>query len=146
MTQDAIRVLLVEDNPGDARLVKETLAEVRSPRFELTHVAGLDEARRSLVEEDYDAVLLDLLLTDSPRLGTLLEMPDHASQAAVIVFTGLDEDFVESFALGEGAQDYLVKGKVNADELVTSIRTAIKRHKTGSGPATTRQARQSDEY
>jgi DNA-binding response OmpR family regulator len=135
MTQDAIRVLLVEDNPGDARLVEETLGEVRSPRFELTHVADLEEARRNLVEEHYDAVLLDLMLRDSPRLGTLLEMPDHASRAAVIVFTGLDEDFVESFALGEGAQDYLVKGKVNAEELVASIHTAVERHKTGNGPA-----------
>ncbi len=105
MTQDAIRVLLVEDNPGDARLVRETLAEVRSARFDLTHVTRL------------------------------------ASRAAVIVFTGLDEEFVESFALGEGAQDYLVKGKLSAEELAASIRTAIRRHKTGNGPAATQQAR-----
>jgi len=141
MTQDAIRVLLVEDNPGDARLVRETLAEVRSARFDLTHVTRLDDARQSLEKEQYDAVLLDLFLEDSPRLSTLLEMPDHASRAAVIVFTGLDEEFVESFALGEGAQDYLVKGKLSAEELAASIRTAIRRHKTGNGPAATQQAR-----
>src|SRR2546428_12314539 len=111
MTQDAIRVLLVEDTPGDARLVEETLAEVRSARFDLTHVTRLDDARQSLEKEQYDAVLLDLVLEDSPRLGTLLEMPDHASRAAVIVFTGLDEDVFESFSAGQGAPGYFVKGK-----------------------------------
>ena len=146
MTQDAIRLLLVEDNPGDARLVEETLAEVRSARFDLTHVTRLDDARRSLAKEQYDAVLLDLYLEDSPRLGTLLEMPDHASRAAVIVFTGLDEEFVESFALGEGAQDYLVKGKLSAEELAASIRTAIRRHKTGNRPAINPASEVEDEY
>src|SRR3989441_8656174 len=105
MTQDAIRVLLVEDNPGDARLIEETLAEVRSARFDLTHVTRLDDARQSLAKEQYDAVLLDLFLEDSPRLGTLLEMPDHASRAAVVVFTGLAEEIVPSFSLREGAHE-----------------------------------------
>src|SRR5437899_8528514 len=104
MTQDAIRVLLVEDNPGDARLVEETLAEVRSARFDLTHVTRLDDARQSLEKEQYDAVLLDLFLEDSPRLGTLLELPDHASRAAVVVFTGPAHGCGESFPLGGGAR------------------------------------------
>src|SRR3989441_10308625 len=136
MTQDAIRVLLVEDNPGDARLVEETLAEVRSARFDLTHVTRLDDARQSLEKEQYDAVLLDLFLEDSPRLGTLLEMPDHASRAAVIVFIGLDEEFVAGFALGEGGPDFFVEGEPRAEELAACIRTAIIRHKTGNRPAT----------
>ena len=70
MTQDAIRVLLVEDNPGDARLVEETLAEVRSARFDLTHVTRLDDARQSLEKEQYDAVLLDLFLEECTSSAT----------------------------------------------------------------------------
>ena len=64
----------------------------------------------------------------------------------MIVFTGLDEEFVESFALGEGAQDYLVKGKLSAEELAASIRTAIRRHKTGNRPAINPASEVEDEY
>ena len=133
MKQDAIRVLLVEDNPGDARLVEEGLAEIQSPRFELTHVTRLEEARRSLEKERYDAVVLDLLLADSSRLGTLLELPEHASRVPVIVFTGLDDDVLLRYAFGEGARDYLVKGKVEAEELAASIEMAISAHGAQSG-------------
>ena len=133
MTHDAIKVLLVEDNPGDARLVEEGLAEVQSPRFDLTHVSCLDEARRRLGKEHYDAVLLDLLLVDSSRLGTLLELPEHASRVPVIVFTGLDDDVTLRYAFGEGARDYLVKGKVDAEEIAASIEMAIGAYRAHSG-------------
>ncbi|TMF13877.1 MAG: response regulator [Chloroflexi bacterium] len=78
MSNRPIEVLLVEDNPGDARLVRESLAEVRSRRFNLTHVDRLEDAIRRLERDEYDVVLLDLLLQDSQRLGTLMEIHSQA--------------------------------------------------------------------
>ena len=78
METKPIEVLLVEDNPGDARLVQESLADAGSERFHLTHVERLEDAVRRLEHGSYDVVLLDLLLQDSQRLGTLMAIHDQA--------------------------------------------------------------------
>src|SRR2546425_12234152 len=130
MEDHVIRVLLVEDNPGDARLVKETLAEVESPQFELTHVERLSQARGRLAKEHYDIVLLDLMLPDKPRMGSLIEIHDQAKRVPIVVLTGMDDEMIADWTLEEGAQDYLVKGKVDSDSLVRCIRHDIQRHKT----------------
>jgi CheY-like chemotaxis protein len=107
-TQDpAVEVLLVEDNPGDARLVKESLAEVSARAFHLTHVERLEDAIRRLEHHRFDVVLLDLLLQDSQRLGTLMEIHQQAPKVPIVVFTGLEDDVVGLWALSEGAEDYI---------------------------------------
>ena len=123
-----VEVLLVEDNPGDARLVKESLAEGGASRFNLTHVQRLEDAIRRLERDRYDVVLLDLLLQDSQRLGTLMAIHQQAPKVPIVVFTGLEDDVVGLWALSEGAEDYIVKGKVSGDSLAYTIRGAIERH------------------
>jgi len=123
-----VEVLLVEDNPGDARLVKESLAERGGSRFNLTHVERLEDAIRRLERDRYDVVLLDLLLQDSQRLGTLMAIHQQAPKVPIVVFTGLEDDVVGLWALSEGAEDYIVKGKVSGDSLAYTIRDAIERH------------------
>jgi DNA-binding response OmpR family regulator len=140
MKEQPIRVLLVEDNPGDARLVQETLAEVDSPEFELTHVERLSQARQRLSEERFDVVLLDLVLPDKPRMGSLIEIHDQASRVPIVVLTGLDDETMASWTLEEGAQDYLIKGQTDKESLVRCIRHAIQRHRTQSGRVRTAPA------
>ena len=140
MKERPIRVLLVEDNPGDARLVQETLAEVDTPAFELTHVERLSQARQRLAEEQFDVVLLDLVLPDKPRMGSLIEIHDQASRVPIVVLTGLDDETMASWTLEEGAQDYLIKGQTDKDSLVRCIRHAIQRHRTQSGRVRTAPA------
>ena len=130
MKDKSIKVLLVEDNPGDARLVRETLAESTSPRFQLTHVGALSDAKRRLESEQFDAVLLDLMLEDSPRLGTLMEIHGQAGRVPVVVLTGLEDDVVGLWVLSEGAEDYLIKGRVDGGLLASTICGAIERHRT----------------
>src|SRR5437867_12970814 len=130
MSEKAIRVLLVEDNPGDARLVRETLAEIDSPQFELTHVERLSQARQRLAQEQFDVVLLDLVLPDKPHMGSLIEIYDQAGRVPIVVLTGMDDDLMESWTMEEGAQDYLVKGQVDSESLVRCIRHSIQRHRT----------------
>lgn len=127
MEDPPIKVLLVEDNPGDARLLRETLAEVTSAQTELTHVEQLGEARQRLGGERFDVVLLDLCLPDSQGLETFLKMRDRTPEVPIVVITGLDDETLAVKAVEQGAQDYLVKGQANGNLLVRAVRYAIER-------------------
>src|SRR5918992_802400 len=128
----AIRVLLVEDNPGDARLVEILLSEVDSPRFEITHAGCLEEAIELLVGEAhyYDVILLDLSLPDSSGLETVSRMRAAAARTPMVVLSGQDDEETALLSVGRGAQDYLVKGQEDSSLMVHSLRYAIKRHQT----------------
>lgn len=128
MKDKSIKVLLVEDNPGDARLVRESLSESASPEFHLTHAEALGDALRYLEKERFDAVLLDLMLEDSSRLGTLMQIHEHAAKVPVVVLTGLEDDVVGLWVLNEGAEGYLIKGKIGGGNLAATICNAIERH------------------
>ena len=121
------RMLLVEDNPGDARLLREILAEAGAHRFELTHHITLAEALAELAESGIDVVLLDLSLPDSNGLDTFVRVHSEAPGIPIVVLTGLADETLATAALREGAQDYLVKGRVDPDLLVRSMRYAIER-------------------
>src|SRR5690554_4132881 len=110
--EELLRILLVEDNPGDARLLRELLRESGSLRFELTHVDRLAEAQEWLATEPVDVVLLDLSLPDAHGLDSVRGMLDAAPGTPLIVLTGLDDDATALQAVQAGAQDFLVKGKV----------------------------------
>ena len=122
-----INILLIEDNPGDARLITEYLSPAGAARFKVT-VAGRLESGESLLDaETFDVVLLDLNLPDSDGLDTFERLHAHAPSVPVIVLTGLDSDDIGIAALKEGAQDYMFKGDADRSTLVRSIRHSIER-------------------
>lgn len=124
-----LRVLMVEDNPGDARLVSIMLAE--SPvAFEAREARRLDEALTLLAAENFDVALLDLGLPDSLGLDTLRRVMVAAPSLPIVILTGNADDRMAMEALEQGAQDYLVKGWGGAEALQRAIRYAIERGRT----------------
>ena len=123
-----LRVLLVEDNLADARLVKEMLREAGEP-IALTHAERLRQAIGYLKQQGFSAILLDLGLPDSEGLVTFTRARAEAPDAPIVVLTGLHDEDLAVKALRQGAQDYLVKGQVDGRLLYHSIRYAIERHR-----------------
>jgi serine phosphatase RsbU (regulator of sigma subunit) len=121
---DRLRVLLIEDDPGDALLVQELLLEARAP-VEL-YVAPTMAAARALLRGT-QCVLLDLGLPDATGLDALRQVLREASGVAVCVLTGLEDEHLGIAAVGEGAQDYLVKGHVDGVLLGRAVRYAVER-------------------
>jgi serine phosphatase RsbU (regulator of sigma subunit) len=122
------RVLLVEDDDGDAFLVRELLAEV-DPDVDVVVVQSVDEVLRSGQLERSDCVLLDLNLPGTTGLDGLRAILQADSGAAVCVLTGLDDEHLGIAAVAAGAQDYLVKGKADGEVLVRAIRYAVERRR-----------------
>lgn len=120
------RVLLVEDDPGDAFLVRELLAEV-DPELELTVAPSVPEAVGLIAAAD--CVLLDLNLPGTQGLEGLRVLLGVDGSAAVCVLTGLDDEHLGTAAVAAGAQDYLVKGKVDGPLLIRAIRYAVERRR-----------------
>lgn len=127
MNPETIKVLLVEDNPGDARLVQEMVRETGSASVEFEHVDRLGEARRRLGKGRFDIVLLDLNLPDSEGLATVVHARDWARSTPIVVLTGLNDEQMAIDALQAGAQDYLVKGRMDGRSTVRAIRFAMER-------------------
>jgi len=122
-----MRLLLLEDNDGDARLLREAAAEVEDPRLDVERVATLAEGLDRLEAGPVDAVLLDLVLPDSRGLDTVRPVVKRAGGAPVVILTGLADTGLTTAALREGAQDYLVKDDLSAELLGRSLRYAIER-------------------
>jgi PAS domain S-box-containing protein len=125
-----IKILLIEDNPGDARLIEEMLKEA-NVRFELVCEERLSSGIERIRSDGFDIILLDLGLPDSQGLGTLTKLNEIRQVAPVIVLTGLADETVGLQAVQEGAQDFLVKGQIEKNLLMRSIKYAIERKKTG---------------
>jgi CheY-like chemotaxis protein len=127
---EPIRILLIEDNPGDAVLLRETLRDVGgADQFALTHVMRLEEGLQKLASAVFDVVLLDLSLPDGHGLETLSRTHSHAAGTPIVVLTGLNDETLAVRAVQEGAQDYLVKGNVDSSLLARSLRYAIERQR-----------------
>ena len=123
-----IRVLLLEDDPADARLVGQMLRRVKTTPFEVTVVTRLAEALARLSDPSaFDVVLADLGVPDSSGIQTLGALTEAAPSLPVVVLTGNDDDAVALEALKRGAQDYLVKGMGDAFILSRVVRYAIER-------------------
>ena len=120
-------VLVVEDNPGDARLLREMLAEGDAHDTDVTFVDCLVDAEACLAKRPFDVMLLDLGLPDSQGLAAVQRARAAAPRVPLVVLTGLDDESLARQALHHGAQDYLVKGQVDARGLLRSIRYAIER-------------------
>lgn len=124
---DVIRVLMVEDNPADARFIKEMLLEMGNVRSSVTQVETLSEAIQHLETVSCDIVLLDVTLPDSEWPHTMLSVVKCAPDAAVVILTGLDDEMRAMQSLKEGAQDYLVKGDINSRLLCRTMQHAVER-------------------
>jgi len=129
MEPTSIRVLLIEDNPGDCRLLRALLGESEAHHFELSEAPRLEEGLAKVAAEDFDVLLVDLSLPDSHGLDTFSRLHSKAGNTPIIVLSGLDDETVAIKAVREGAQDYLVKGKVDSYFLSTAITYAIERHR-----------------
>jgi diguanylate cyclase (GGDEF)-like protein/PAS domain S-box-containing protein len=129
MSASAIsRLLLVEDNPGDARLFREMIRERgASSVTEITHVETLGAAERHLSAREVDVILLDLGLPDAQGMAALRRAQAAAPRVALVVLTGLDDESLAAQALQEGAQDYLIKGQIEARGLLRALRYAVER-------------------
>jgi len=132
MTAKSINsVLLVEDNPGDARLLREMFDEQGSRDTALTIVSSMGEAEKYLVEHTADIILLDLGLPDVQGLEVVRRARIAAPRVPLVVLTGLDDETLAAQALQEGAQDYLVKSQIDTygttRGLVRALRYSIER-------------------
>jgi two-component system, cell cycle response regulator len=128
----SLRVLLIEDNPGDARLIRRMLADPTTNQtsdtiFDVVWVERLADALAKLAETGADIVLVDLSLPDSQGLGTVERILAQSFTLPIVVLTGLDDEELALQAVQYGVQDYLVKGQVTAILLMRSIRYARER-------------------
>jgi len=124
---ERIKVLLIEDNPGDARLIQIMVDEGGDDLFEIQHVAHLADGLERLAQTDIGLVLCDLSLPDSHGLETFGQLHTRAPHVPIIVLSGLNDTTVAVQAVHEGAQDYLIKGQVDGQLLVRAMRYAIER-------------------
>jgi serine phosphatase RsbU (regulator of sigma subunit) len=119
-------VLLIEDDPGDALLVEELVVD-GAPGLQLHWVRSLAEAAEHLATAEPDCVLLDLHLPDAQGLEAVERIRRHTDQVAIVVMTGLDQEQTGLAAVAAGAQDYLVKGRVEPELFGRAVRYAIQR-------------------
>ena len=128
MSENAeLKVLLIEDNPGDAFLIKFYLEESTGTNYVLTHAEELATAKEFLSNDKYDILLLDLNLPDSFGVETIKHLLDEFPGNLVIVLTGLTDESIGIQAVQMGAQDFLVKGRFDGKVLNSSIRYAFER-------------------
>ncbi|MDZ8186050.1 MAG: hybrid sensor histidine kinase/response regulator [Nostoc sp. ChiSLP02] len=122
-----VKILLIEDNLAEARLLQEFLKQAQSEEFSLLHVKRLGEALKELSTSLYDVILLDLTLPDSQGLLSLPPLISQAPSIPIVVLTNTNDEKLAIEAVRQGAQDYLVKRQVSPDVLVRSLRYAIER-------------------
>jgi len=126
LSQD-IKVLLIEDNLAEARLLKEILKGNEKKEFHLVNVSRLSEAISLLQQTDFDVILLDLTLPDSQGLESLAPLLITAPKLPIVVLTNTNDDNLALQALRQGAQDYLIKREVSLEILTRSLCYAIER-------------------
>lgn len=126
--KDILRVLLVEDEPGDAKLVEFALRMSTAPSFVVSHVTSLAAAVRHMQSgTEVDVILLDLSLPDSSGISTVSRMQEAAPKTPIVIMTGMDDPRFASYALEAGAQDYLIKSDDPEKTVGRAIRYAITR-------------------
>lgn len=127
MGPDSIKLLLIEDNSADARLVQEELSSEIS--FDITTIGSLSEAILKIRDINIDVILLDLDLPDSNGINTFIKLYEHANNIPIVILSGIKDENLALKAVSQGAQDYLVKGEIDTPLLIRVIRYAIERHK-----------------
>ncbi len=129
MAQNELKVLLLEDNPGDAFLIKFYLDESTSPKFNVTHAETLKAALNMLAENKFDIIISDMNVPDSFGVDTIKSILSDYPGNMLIVLTGLTDEEVGLETVRFGAQDFLVKGKFDGKVLISSLMFAFERFK-----------------
>src|SRR3984957_13580081 len=128
MSKKSIKsLLLIEDNPGDARLFYETFKQQDSRNTDLTHVKSMSEAEKHLAAHEVDIIILDLGLPDAQGLTAVRRAHLAAPRVPLVVLTVLDDESLAIQALQEGAQDYLIKGQIETRGLLRALRHSVER-------------------
>ena len=127
--EEKIKILIIEDNPGDSRLIDLYLEESYRDKFAHTNVDSLSKGLELLSKETFDVIVLDLTLPDSSGLDTFKKVYEHSPKTPIIVLTGLEDEAIGINAMKLGAQDFLVKGHIQGKELSRSINYSIERFK-----------------
>lgn len=127
--EEGINILLVEDNPGDARLLDVYLKSSFNNMFSLYTTPFLSKGLELLEQHIFNIIILDLSLPDSNGLETFKKMHEHSPEIPIIVLTGFEDESTGINAMKSGAQDFLIKGRVNGKELSRSINYSIERYK-----------------
>jgi signal transduction histidine kinase len=127
-----VAIGLVEDNPGDARLIQEMLRQPSTVPFRVDCLSRLDDLLARLERGSFDVLLLDLGLPDSQGLATFLRVAGRAPRMPIIIISGATDEELATEAVAHGAQDYLVKGQIDAFLLQRAIRYAIERKRAES--------------
>jgi DNA-binding response OmpR family regulator len=124
---EPVKILMIEDNPGDARLIRDMLADAKSIQFVIDWRQTLNDGLQSLSENRYDAVLLDLGLPDSPDRSSSFTLTQTAApNIPIVVLTGLDDETFDVTSAKKGARDFIVKGKIETETLVRTLRYALR--------------------
>src|SRR6202035_5190938 len=129
MKEKALQVLVVEDNAGDVRLLREMFSGERQGSFELTHLLRMSEAEVHLAKGGVDITLLDMGLPDGHGLETVRRGDAPAAEGPPLILTGLDDEALAAEAMTQGAQDYMIKGQIESRALPRAPRHAIERHR-----------------
>lgn len=129
MDNKPMRILLIEDNPGDAFLIKFYLEESVFKDARLIHAEFLNTAKDLLSKNEFDVILLDLNLPDSKGIETLKEVLENSNHSVVIVLTGLNDEDLGLETVKMGAQDFLVKGQFDGKVFTSSVRYAFERYR-----------------
>jgi diguanylate cyclase (GGDEF)-like protein len=124
-----IKLLLIEDDPADAELFRDIIADIRHATIDITFTSRLASAFKLLEGGNIDVILTDLDLPDSHGLDTVIKINEQFLEVPVIVLSGFDHEDLAIESVKSGAQDYLIKGQIDADRLIRSIRYSIERHR-----------------
>lgn len=125
--QTLIRILMVEDDKNDIRLVEDMLAGSGADQFSLEHVGSIKHALENIAQQNYDVLLLDISLPDGNSFSNVAQIQAMAPGLPVIILSGVNDEQLALEAVKAGAQDYLVKGRGDAHLLKRAIRYAIER-------------------
>lgn len=130
ITQE-INVLLIEDNPDDSEYIAEMLSGEKDHAWKIERAGDLSEGMERLSQGSFDVVLLDLSLPDSMGLDTLIKARAHSPQTPFVVLTGLEDNGMGETTVRNGAEDYLVKGRIDCPHLSSALRFSIERARLG---------------
>ncbi|HZD42733.1 MAG TPA: hybrid sensor histidine kinase/response regulator [Methanomicrobiales archaeon] len=128
--REKMRILLIEDDPGFVRLIREMFKEASGTSFLLQHADRLSDGLSILESDNIDVVLLDLMLPDSAHLDTVRRVVEHSPNVPIVVLTTLHDEQTGLEAIQAGAQDYLFKGEVESALLSRALRYAVERKQT----------------